>query len=93
MDFALTHMPMLEVYAKDGRVEIDNNPVENSIRTTAIGKKNWLLMSDATFCTLIGNGHPDGLNAEVYLRDRFTRLPTQTNRTVHRLTPKDWAAE
>ncbi|GAA5142529.1 hypothetical protein GCM10023213_28660 [Prosthecobacter algae] len=29
------------------RVEIDNNPVENSIRPTAIGKKNWLFIGDA----------------------------------------------
>ena len=27
--------------------EIDNNPVENAIRPTALGKKNWLFMGDA----------------------------------------------
>jgi hypothetical protein len=31
---------MLLVYLEDGRVEIDNNAVENAIRPTAIGKKN-----------------------------------------------------
>jgi hypothetical protein len=31
----------LEVYLSDGRVEIDNNLVENAIRSTAVGKKNW----------------------------------------------------
>lgn len=29
-------------YAKTGYLPIDNNPVENSIRPIAIGKKNWL---------------------------------------------------
>lgn len=32
----------LTSYLKDGRLEIDNNWVENNIRPFAIGKKNWL---------------------------------------------------
>jgi hypothetical protein len=35
--------PLLE----NGHVEIDNNQVENAIRPTAIGKKNWLFIGDA----------------------------------------------
>ncbi|MGB0496678.1 MAG: IS66 family transposase, partial [Kangiellaceae bacterium] len=31
-------------YLQDGRLEIDNNGVENSIRPFAIGRKNWLFM-------------------------------------------------
>lgn len=90
----------LEVFLRDGRVQIDNNLVENAIRPSAIGKKNWLFMGDATtgdraatFYTLIGNCHCEGINAEAYLTDLFERLPTETNQTVHRLTPKAWAAE
>jgi hypothetical protein len=47
----------------------------------------------ATFYTLIGNCPRQGINAEAYLTDIFKRLPTQTNQTVHRLTPQAWAAE
>jgi transposase len=90
----------LEVFLRDGRVQIDNNLVENAIRPSAIGKKNWLFMGDAasghraaTFYTLIGNCHKEGINAETYLTDIFERLPTETNQTVRRLTPKAWAAE
>ena len=32
----------LEVYLTDGRVLIDNNLIENSIRPLALGRKNWL---------------------------------------------------
>jgi transposase len=81
-------------------VQVDNNLVENAIRPSAIGKKNWLFMGDAdaghraaTFYTLMGNCHREGINAEAYLTDIFQRLPAQTNQTVHRLTPKAWAAE
>lgn len=34
--------PGLMVYLEDGRVEIDNNPVENRIRPIALGRKNAL---------------------------------------------------
>jgi hypothetical protein len=88
------------VFLRDGRVHIDNNLVENTIRPSAIGKKNWLFMGDAnsgaraaTFYTLIGNCQRAGINATAYLRDLFKRLPTETNQTVHRLTPQAWATD
>jgi hypothetical protein len=34
IDYALSNFPLLSVYLGDGRVEIDNNLVENSIRPT-----------------------------------------------------------
>ena len=34
----------LTAYLKYGNVEIDNNLIENKIRPTAIGKKNWLFI-------------------------------------------------
>lgn len=100
ISYALNQWDKLTLYVRDGRVQIDNNLVENTIRPSAIGKKNWLFMGDArsgaraaTFYTLIGNCHREGINAEAYLTDIFTRLPGETNQTVHRLIPKAWAAE
>ena len=43
--YALGEWEELEVYLREGRVEIDNNLVENAIRPTAVGKKNWLCVS------------------------------------------------
>lgn len=43
------HWDGLQVFLTDGRVEIDNNPVENRIRPIALGRKNHL------FC-----GHDEG---------------------------------
>jgi hypothetical protein len=37
----------LLVYVLDGRIETDNNEIENSIRSTAVGKKNWLFIGAA----------------------------------------------
>ena len=47
VDYALGQWRTLEVYLAEGRVEIDNNLVENAIRPTAIGKKNWLFVGEA----------------------------------------------
>jgi len=47
----------------------------------------------AVFYTLMGYCHREGINAEAYLTDLFICLPFETNQTVHRLTPKAWAAD
>lgn len=43
--YAKNEWPRLQVYLEDGRLSIDNNPVENAIRPFAIGRKNWLCVS------------------------------------------------
>jgi hypothetical protein len=40
--YALTRWAALIRYAEDGRLEIDNNAAERSLRSIAVGRKNWL---------------------------------------------------
>lgn len=40
--YSLTHWEALNVYLYDGRLEIDNNRSERSIKPFVIGRKNWL---------------------------------------------------
>ena len=89
--------PTLEVYLVDGRVEIDNNLVENAIRPTAIGKKNWLFVGEADagersaiVYTVIECCRRRGLNPFAYLRDVLTRLPNMTTRQIPEVTPAAW---
>jgi len=98
MDYTLGQWPTLEVYLKDGRVELDNNLVENAIRPTAIGKKNWLFIGEAQagqrsaiIYTVVGSCRRRGLDPFTYLRDVLTRLPTMTNHQVSTVTPAAWA--
>jgi transposase len=98
MDYALGQWPTLEVFLKDGRIEIDNNLVENAIRPTAIGKKNWLFIGDAQagqrsaiIYTVIENCRRRNLDPFAYLRDVLTRLPNMTNWQIPEVTPKAWA--
>jgi transposase len=83
-----------------GQVEIDNNGVENAIRLTAIGKKNWLFIGhkkagqhSAILFTLVENCRRLGLDPQTYLREVLTRLPNATNHNVHLLTPKALAPQ
>jgi transposase len=41
VNYALNQWPALQTYLSDGRVSIDNNSTENTIRPTAVGKKNY----------------------------------------------------
>ena len=98
IDYALNQWPSLHVFLEDGRVEIDNNLVENAIRPTAIGKKNLLFIGDAAaggrsaiIYTVIESCRRRGLDPFAYLREVFTRLPTMTNWQVKDLTPEAWA--
>jgi transposase len=44
IDYTLGQWAKLTIFLNDGLICIDNNPIENSIRPTAIGKKNWLFI-------------------------------------------------
>jgi transposase len=98
IDYALNLWPALRVYLEDGRVEIDTNFVENAIRPTAIGKKNWLFVGDAQagergaiLYTIIENCRQHGIDPYAYLRETLTQLPTLTNRQVAQWTPAAYA--
>jgi len=95
LDYALGLWPTLTVYLADGRVEIDNNLVENAIRPTALGKKNWLFVGEADagergaiLYTIIESCRRHGLDPHAYLRDLLTRLPSMTNREIADVTPE-----
>src|SRR4051812_15035505 len=47
ISYTLGQWASLAVYLKDGTIEIDNNLVENAIRPTAVGKRNWLFFGEA----------------------------------------------
>ena len=96
LDYALQQWPSLLVFLEDGRLEIDNNLIENAIRPTALGKKNWLFIGQAQAGTRSAIIYTvieccRGLDPFAYLRDVFTRLPSMTNWQVKDLTPEAWA--
>jgi transposase len=98
IDYALSQWPGLLLLLEDGRLEIDNNRVENAIRPTAVGKKNWLFIGEAAagdrsaiIYTVIESCRRRGIDPFTYLREVFTRLPSMTNWQIKNITPAAWA--
>ncbi len=98
MDYALGQWPTLSVYLEKGSVEIDNNLVENSIRPTAVGKKNWLFVGEAgagqrgaIVYSIIESCRRRNIDPYAYLCDVLARLPRMTNHQIPEVTPGAWA--
>ncbi len=71
-----------------------NNPVENTIRPIAIGKKNWLFAGSeragrraAAIQTLIGTAKLNGLDPHAWLKDTLEKLPVWPNNRLDELLP------
>ncbi len=99
ISYALDNWTKLIVYCEDGRLEIDNNLVENAIRPTALGKKNWLFIGhpeagdrSAILYTILACCRRLNINASEYLADVLSRLPSMKMSEVAALIPSTWLA-
>jgi hypothetical protein len=98
IDYALKRWEALNRFVDDGVLEIDTSQLENSIRPSAIGKKNFLFIGhpeagerSAVIYTLLGSCRRHGINPFDYLKDLFTRLPTAKITQIKEFTPAAWA--
>lgn len=96
--YTLDQWPALQAFLHDGRIAIDNNRVENAIRPTAVGKKNWLFIGEAEaghrgaiLYTIVESCRRRGIEPLAYLREVLTRLPKMTIDQVQGVTPEAWA--
>ena len=94
IDYSLKRWAALSRYATDGRLPIDNNPVENIIRPIAIGRRNWLFTGSeragkraAAIQTLLGTAKLNDLDPAAWLRDTLEKLPTCLNSEIDSLLP------
>ncbi|MDP1950081.1 MAG: transposase, partial [Nitrosomonas sp.] len=94
IDYTLKRWQSLIRYAGSGHLPIDNNPVENTIRPSAIGKKNWLFTGSeragkraAAIQTLLGAAKLNGINPAQWLADTLEKLPAWPNSRIDELLP------
>jgi transposase len=100
-DYTLGLWSKLVVFLEHGEIPIDNNRIENAIRPTKLGAKNWLFIGGANtgqrsaiLYTMVENIRQGGGNPFDYLEDVLTRLPAMTNQDDLRpLLPANWLAE
>lgn len=92
--YALGRWPALTRYVDDGRIEIDNNAAERSIRDVALGRKNYLFAGSdaggeraAAIYSLLGTAKLNGLDPEAYLRTVLERIADHPINRVDELLP------
>lgn len=86
-DYLLQYRAHLTAHLQHGETRLDNNLVENAIRPSAIGKKNWLYIGhpdagqrSAVIYTIVVSCQRGGIEPLAYLSDVLSRLPTMTSR-------------
>jgi len=97
VNYFLNQYEPLIGYLRDGRFEIDNNLVENSIRPTAVGRRRWLFIGhpqagwrSAVIYSILLSCRRRGINPQNYLTDVLGRLPSTKITQIQELLPAYW---
>lgn len=94
----LSARPLGAAHRAHGRTQLDTNAVENAIRPSKLGAKNWLFVGHpdagdraAVLYSLIVSCQRHGHDPHAYLRDVLTRLPAITTADdLCPLLPSHW---
>jgi len=96
--YAKNHLPRLEHYLRDGRIEIDNNQIENKIRPLALGRKNYLFAGSnrgaqraAMMYSFFASCKANDINPSEWLRDVLVRIGNHPVNRLEELLPVQWA--
>jgi transposase len=80
--YSLNQWEKLSAFLLDGRLEIDNNRSERSIKPFVIGRKNWLFANtprgakaSSIIYSVVETAKENGLNPNKYLNYLFEQLP------------------
>ncbi len=95
--YSIKRWDKLSRYTTDGKLNIDNNPVERSIRPVAIGRKNYLFCGSheaakraAMLYSLMGTCKLHGINPYEWLKDVLMRIPDHPINRINELLPHNW---
>jgi hypothetical protein len=97
LGYSISRWRKLTLYATNGKLNIDNNPVENQIRPVAIGRKNYLFAGShkaakrsAMLYSLMSTCKLHGINPFIWLRDVLQRIATHPINKIEELLPRNW---
>lgn len=97
INYALSIFDNLERYTEDGRYEIDNNMIENSIRPLALGRKNYLFagnhvaaQSYAMMYSFFATCKINNVNPQEWLSDVLDRIQDHSINKLNELLPHNW---
>jgi transposase len=99
ISYARNQWAALRRYVSDGRLTIDNNVSERTLRLQAIGRKNWEFLGSAeagprasTLFTILAGAKRHRLEPWSYVREALLRLCAGET-DLERLLPDRWAAD
>lgn len=102
INYMINHWDGLTLFLTDGRVEVDSNTVERSMRPIALGRKNSLFAGSeggaeswAILASLLNTAKLNGLDPQTYLTDVLERIVSgrTKNHQLHELLAWNWKAE
>lgn len=98
--YSIERWESLSLYATNGLLHIDNNPVENSIRPVAVGRKNYLFAGShaaaersAIFYSLFATCKVHNVNPYDWLKDVLDKLATCSLNQLDELLPQNWVMQ
>jgi hypothetical protein len=94
LGYSIERWERLSEYVNDGRLNIDNNPVENSIRPVALGRKNYLFAGSheaakrsGMLYSLLGTCKMHGIEPYAWLKDALNRIADHPVNRISELLP------
>lgn len=95
LHYCLERWDKLVVFTTNGKLEIDNNMVENAIRPVAVGRKNYLFAGShngaqraAMLYSLLGTCKINDINPFEWLRSTLDRMPNHPVNKISELLPR-----
>lgn len=96
--YFMNNWKRLTAYLNNGEILVDNNPVEGTIRTSAVGKRNFLFHGAheggcwaAMLYSFFGTCKLHQINPLEWLTDVLTRMPGYTKDRFQELLPQNWS--
>ena len=100
IEYMYTLLPRLSRYVNDGRIEIDDNRIENAIRPLALGRKNYLFCGNdasayraAIVYSLIATCKSAEVDPRIWMEDVLSKIPyyERDEKNMEELLPRNWA--
>lgn len=99
IEYTYSLLPRLSRYVNDGRINIDNNLIENAIRPLALGRKNYLFCGNdasayraAIVYSLISTCKAVDVDPRTWMEDVLRKIPyyQRDQRALAELLPFNW---
>ena len=96
--YTLKNWTALTRYCEDGDLDIDNNATERSIRSIAVGRRNWIFFGNdqggktaAVLRSFVASCQRAGVEPFAWFQDVLSRIASHPINRIAELLPHNWA--